>query len=115
MDIQQLKDSIPWLVVLVLGVAFVIKEYRQHKEIVATLTAALRDARNDPVVVTNAKAAAESIPQEAFNGVYNLMQGVLTFAGDSNVAALLSELKRDLELVDHDPTNDPAPEQPPTA
>lgn len=96
-------------VLFIVVLAFLVwMQYQKDKNVIASLTRALDQMQNNPVALSNAKAAGESIPQEAFNKFYGLVDGIIGLIGkDTEVGKLATEVKQTAELIDHDPANDP--------
>jgi hypothetical protein len=97
-----------WVLLIVAVAVMFYMQYQQNKNIVAAFTQTIKDLQSNPVAMANAKAAGESIPQDAYVKFYGLVDGLIGLLGkDTEVGKLATEVKETAEMIDHDPANDP--------
>jgi hypothetical protein len=95
-------------VLVVVVIIQLVINYRQTKDVLNAANETVTNITNSPLWMKLATAAADNVPQDTFNAVYNKTDAVEAFLGDNSpIAQLVQRLEDALKRVDHDPANDP--------
>lgn len=87
-------------------IGLIIVAFLQHRQLSA-MTDVVAAANNNPAILSAIKGAEAGVPQVVFIKALAILSTLHTLAPGADQQALLDQLTKFLENVDHDPSNDP--------
>ena len=105
---EQIVNISQWVVTAIIFAGLLCLQHKQHANTIEALTATIKAIQAAPAAMENAKAAGAGVPQEAYNKLYGLTDGLIGLLGsDTPVGGLLKQGEDLVKQIDTDPTNDP--------